>query len=59
MPRTILDISLTLNFQIASLYQITCMRQLFKIFESAYVSTDVQALSEWYNTCVKAEIDIV
>jgi hypothetical protein len=50
---------LTLNFQIASLYQITCMRQLFKIFESAYVSTDVQALSEWYNTCVKAEIDIV
>jgi hypothetical protein len=33
--------------------------QLFKIFESAYVSTDVQAPPEWYNTCVKAEIDVV
>ena len=33
--------------------------QLFKIFESAYVSTDVQAPTEWYNTCVKAEIDVV
>jgi hypothetical protein len=33
--------------------------QLFKIFEAAHLSTDVQAPPEWYNTCVKAEIDDV
>jgi len=31
--------------------------QLFKIFDAAHVATDIQAPPEWYNTCVKAEIN--
>ena len=33
--------------------------QLYKIFDEAYVSSDIQAPPEWYNVCVKAEIDSI
>lgn len=33
--------------------------QLFKIFEKAYVSNDIQAPPEWYNVYVKDEIDVL
>ena len=33
--------------------------QLYRIFDNAFVSNDVQAPPEWYNTCIKAEIDVV
>lgn len=31
--------------------------QLYKLFEEAFVCTNIQAPPEWYNTCVKKEIE--
>ena len=33
--------------------------QIYSIFDSAYADVTVAAPPEWYNTCVKAEIDVL